>query len=430
MIERYSREEISKIWELDSKFKYYLDVELAVCKAYNKLGHISDEVLNDIISKASFSVERIDEIEKEVHHDVIAFLTNVNENVGENSRFIHMGMTSSDVIDTALALQMQDAGKIILDDLNIMLATLKEKAKEHKKTICIGRSHGVHAEPMTFGVKLCGWIDLFERNKRNFEKALEEARIGQISGPVGTYSNISPEIEKLTCDILGLKSAKFSTQVIARDIHAQYMQALALIASVIEQVAVELRHLQRTEVLEVEEGFSKGQKGSSAMPHKKNPISGENLSGLARVVRSNSIAAMENISLWHERDISHSSVERIILPDSTILVDYMLSRLEKTIRNLVVHEDNMLKNTNLFGGIVFSQKVLLKLCASGMLREDAYKIVQRNALNAFNNHGSFIDNLLNDKEVLSHLNKEEINTCFNIEDYLQNIDEIYKRFGI
>ena len=430
MIERYSREEISKIWDLNSKFKYYLDVELAVCKAYNKLGQIPDEALNEIISKADFSVERIDEIEKEVHHDVIAFLTNVNENVGENSRYIHMGMTSSDVIDTALALQMKDAGKIILKDIDSLLAVLKEKAKEHKETICIGRSHGIHAEPMTFGVKLCGWIDLFERNKRNFEKALNEANVGQISGPVGTYSNISPEIEKLTCEFLGLAPAKFSTQVIARDIHAQYLQSLALIASVVEQIAVELRHLQRTEVLEVEEGFSKGQKGSSAMPHKKNPISGENLSGLARVVRSNSLASMENIPLWHERDISHSSVERIIFPDSTILVDYMLSRLEKTIKNLVVHKDNMFKNTNLFGGIVFSQKVLLKLCSTGMLREDAYKLVQRNALDAFNNHGSFIDNLLKDNDVLSHLTEDEIKNCFNIEDYLQNINAIYKRFGI
>ena len=430
MIDRYSREEISKIWELKSKFKYYLDVELAVCNAYNKLGQIPDEALKDIVSKASFSVDRIDEIEREVHHDVIAFLTNVNENVGENSRYIHMGMTSSDVIDTALALQMQDAGKIILNDLDILLETLKEKAKEHKDTICIGRSHGIHAEPMTFGVKLCGWIDLFERNKRNFEKALEEANVGQISGPVGTYSNITPEIEKLTCEFLGLKPAKFSTQVIARDIHAQYLQSLALIASVVEQVAVELRHLQRTEVLEVEEGFAKGQKGSSAMPHKKNPISGENLSGLARVVRSNSLAAMENIPLWHERDISHSSAERIIFPDSTILVDYMLARLEKTVKNLVVHKDNMLKNTNLFGGIVFSQKVLLKLCSKGMLREDAYKLVQRNALDAFNNHGSFLENLLKDTDVVSHLTEHEIKECFNIEDYLQNIEQIYKRFEI
>ena len=430
MIERYTREEMKKIWDLNSKFQYYLDVELAVCRAYNKEGQIPDDALKDIINKASFSVERIDEIEKEVHHDVIAFLTNVNENIGENSRFLHMGMTSSDVIDTALALQMRDAGKIILKDIDNLVNTIREKAKEHKTTVCIGRSHGVHAEPMTFGVKLCGWIDLFERNKRNFEKALEEAKVGQISGPVGTYSNISPKIEQLTCEYLGLKPAKFSTQVIARDIHAQYMQALALIASVIEQIAVELRHLQRTEVLEVEEGFSKGQKGSSAMPHKKNPISGENLSGLARVVRANSIAAMEDIPLWHERDISHSSVERIIFPDSTILIDYMLNRLENTIKNLVVHKDNMRKNTNLFGGIVYSQKVLLQLCEKGLSREEAYKLVQRNALDAFNNNGSFIDNLLKDKEILNHLSESEIRQCFNIDDYLKNIDFIYKKFNL
>lgn len=430
MIERYSRERMKKIWELDSKFKYYLEVELAVCRAYNKRGQIPDDALKDIISKAAFSVERIDEIEKEVRHDLIAFLTNVNENIGENSRYIHMGMTSSDVIDTALALQMRDAGKIILEDMVSLINTIKEKAKEHKNTICIGRSHGIHAEPMTFGVKLCGWIDLFERNKRNFEKALYEAQVGQISGPVGTYSNIDPEIEVLACEYLNLRPAKFSTQVIARDIHAQYLQALALIASVIEQTAVELRHLQRTEVLEVEEGFSKGQKGSSAMPHKKNPISGENLSGLARIVRSNSIAAMENIPLWHERDISHSSAERIIFPDSTILIDYMLSRLEGVIKNLVVHKDNMLKNTNLFGGIVFSQKVLLKLCSKGLSREDAYTLTQRNALNAFNNNGSFIDNLLNDKDVKQHLSDTEIKECFNIDDYLKNINYIYRKFDI
>ena len=430
MIDRYSRDEMKKIWELNSKFQYYLDVELAVCKAYNKLGQISDNVLEEINNKATFSVERIDEIEKEVHHDLIAFLTNVNENIGENSRYVHMGMTSSDVIDTALALQMKDAGKIILKDIDDLISTIKEKAKEHKNTICIGRSHGVHAEPMTFGIKLCGWIDLFERNKRNFEKALNEANVGQISGPVGTYSNISPQIEELACSYLGLKPAKFSTQVIARDIHAQYIQSLALIASVVEQVAVELRHLQRTEVLEVEEGFSKGQKGSSAMPHKKNPISGENLSGLARVVRSNSIAAMEDIALWHERDISHSSVERIIFPDSTILIDYMLSRLEKTIKNLVVHKENMLKNTNLFGGIVFSQKVLLKLCSKGLLREEAYKLVQKNALEAFNNNGNFMENLLNDKEILKKLSVEEIKEYFDINTYLKNIEFIYKKFDI
>ncbi len=430
MIERYSKIEMKKIWTLDSKFQYYLDVELAVCKAYNKLGVIPDNALNDILSKASFSVQRIDEIEQEVRHDVIAFLTNINENVGENSRYIHMGMTSSDVIDTALALQMADAGKIILKDLDNLIDTLKNKAKEHKDTICIGRSHGIHAEPMTFGVKLCGYIDIFERMKKNFEHALDVAKIGQISGPVGTYSNISPEIEKIACELLNLRPARFSTQIIARDIHAGYIQSLALIASCIEQIAVELRHLQRTEVLEVEESFKEGQKGSSAMPHKKNPISAENLSGLARIVRSNSFAALENVVLWHERDISHSSAERIIFPDSTILIDYMLSRLNDTIKNLVIHKENMFKNTNLYGGIVFSQKVLLSLCNKGLLREDAYKLVQKNALDAFNNNGNFKENLLKDGEILNILSKEEIEDCFNIQHYLKNINEIYLRFGI
>ena len=430
MIERYSRQEISKIWELDSKFNYYLEVEKAVCKAYNKIGKIPDHALKEILEKASFSVERIDEIEKEVHHDVIAFLTNVNESVGESSRYIHMGLTSSDVIDTALALQIKDASAIIKNDLCEILKTIKNKAVEHKQTICIGRSHGVHAEPMTFGVKLCNWIDLFERSSRNFEKACEEIRVGQISGPVGTYSNIDPCIEEITCKELGLKPAKISTQVIARDIHAQYMQSLALIASVIEQISIELRHLQRTEVLEVEEGFSKGQKGSSAMPHKKNPISAENLCGLARVVRSNSIAALENIPLWHERDISHSSAERIIFPDSTMLIDYMLNRLNATIKNLVIKEKNMLKNTNLFGGIVFSQKILLELCNKGLSREDAYRLVQSNALTAFDNDGNFKENLLKDKIVLQYLSKEEIENCFNLHPYLSNIDSIYKKFNL
>lgn len=431
MIERYTREEMKKIWDLQSKFQYYLDVEIAICKAYNKLGQIPDSALKEIINKASFSIERIDEIEKEVHHDVIAFLTNVNETVGKSSRYIHMGVTSSDIIDTALALQIKDASKIIKEDLKQVIETLKNKARQHKETICIGRSHGVHAEPMTFALKLCNWIDLFERNERNFLKASEEAEVGQISGPIGSYSNISPEIESLACEELKIKPAKISTQVIARDIHAQYFQSLALIASIIEQCAIEIRHLQRTEVLEVEEGFSKGQKGSSAMPHKKNPISAENLSGLARVIRANSIAALENIALWHERDISHSSVERIIFPDSTILIDYMLNRFKNTVENLVINEKNMLKNTNLYGGIVFSQRILLELCAKGLSRENAYKLVQENALKALNSeNNSFKINLLNDERVTKHLTKEEIEDCLDINYYLRNIDAIYKKFDL
>lgn len=427
MIERYSREETAKIWDLNSKFDYYLQVEMAVCDSYAKLGIIPKDAAEQIRQKASFSVERIDEIEREVRHDVIAFLTCVNESLGDLGRYVHIGMTSSDVIDTAFALQIQDSGKIILSDLEKTILTLKNLANQHRNTVCIGRSHGIHAEVMTFGVKLCSWIDILERQKDNFVRALEEIRVGQISGPVGTYSNISPEVEKLTCENLGLKPARVSTQIIARDYHAYFMQSLALIASVIEQFATEIRHLQKTEVLELEEGFGKGQKGSSAMPHKKNPVLSENLCGLARVVRANSIVALENIPLWHERDISHSSAERIIFPDSLILVDFMLNRFNGLMENIVVHEDNMLKNTDKFGGIVFSQKVLLSLVAKGLSREDAYVIVQRNALDAFQNHGDFRANLMKDSDVTSRLTQDEIEQIFDKQAFLQNIDAIYKR---
>lgn len=428
MIDRYSREEMKKIWDLNSKFDYYLKVEIAVCEAYSKLGKIPKKDVDEIKKRAKFSIERIDEIEREVRHDVIAFLTCVNESLGEDlARHMHIGMTSSDVIDTAFALQIQDSGKIIKTDLDETIKSLKDLAKKHKKTICIGRSHGVHAEVMTFGVKLCSWIDILERQRDNFEHALEEIRVGQISGPVGTYSNISPEVEKITCKNLGLKPARISTQVIARDYHAYFMQSLALIASVLEQFATEIRHLQRTEVLEVEEGFTKGQKGSSAMPHKKNPVLSENLCGLARVVRCNSLAAMENIPLWHERDISHSSAERIIFPDSLILVDFMLARFNSVVQNLVVHEKNMLKNTDKFGGIVFSQKVLLELVEKGLTREEAYKIVQRNALDAFENDGDFKANLMKDEEIIKRLSIEEIDKIFDKQEFLKNIETIYKR---
>lgn len=430
MIERYSREEMAKIWDLNSKFNYYLQVELAVCDAYAELGTIPKEAAEEIRKKATFSVERIDEIEREVRHDVIAFLTCVNESLGDLGRYVHVGMTSSDVIDTAFALQIQDSGRIILEDLNRTISTLKGLAQKHKDTICIGRSHGIHAEIMTFGVKMCSWIDIMERQKANFEHALEQIRVGQISGPVGTYSNISPQVEEITCRHLELKPAKISTQIIARDYHAYFMQSLALIASVLEQFATEIRHLQRTEVLELEEGFGKGQKGSSAMPHKKNPVLSENLCGLARVVRANSIVALENIPLWHERDISHSSAERIIFPDSLTLVDFMLNRFNGLMENIVVHKDNMLKNTNKFGGIVFSQKVLLTLVSKGLSREDAYVIVQRNALDAFQNHGDFKANLLKDADVRKLLSPEEIENIFDKQAFLQNVDAIYKRFEI
>lgn len=429
MIERYSREEMKNIWDLESKFNYYLRVELAVCEAYAEIGEIPKTDLEQIKKLAKFDLKRIDEIEKEVNHDVIAFLTNINENLGEDlAKHIHTGLTSSDVIDTAMALQIQDAGKIINKDLDALIISLKNLAQKHKKTICIGRSHGIHAEVMTFGVKIFAWLDAFERAKRHFEYALEEIRVGQISGPVGTYSNISPQIEELTCQNLGLKPAKISTQIIARDLHAYFMQSLAMIATIIEQFSTEIRHLQRTEVLEVEEGFKKGQKGSSAMPHKKNPISSENLCGLARVIRSNSLVAMENVPLWHERDISHSSAERIIFPDSTILIDFMLNRFKDVVDNLLVHEKNMLKNANLFGGIVYSQKVLLTLVEKGLAREDAYRVVQRNALNAFENKNNFKSNLEQDEDVKKYLSAAEIDNCFDSKGYLKNIEAICERF--
>lgn len=427
MIDRYSREEMKKIWDLNSKFNYYLKVEIAVCEAYAKEGKFPKKDIEELKKKATFSVKRIDEIEAEVRHDVIAFLTCVNESLGDLAKYMHVGMTSSDVIDTAFALQIQDSGKIILKDLDDTISAMKELANKHKETVCIGRSHGIHAEIMTFGVKICSWIDILERQRDNFKHALEEIRVGQISGPVGTYSNISPKIEEVTCKHLGLKPARISTQIIARDYHAYFMQSLALIASVIEQFATEIRHLQRTEVLEVEEGFGKNQKGSSAMPHKKNPVLSENLCGLARVVRCNSLAAMENIPLWHERDISHSSAERIIFPDSLTLVDFMLNRFKGIVENLVVHEKNMLKNTDKFGGIVYSQKVLLELVEKGLTREEAYRIVQRNALDAFENDGNFKANLLKDTDVTGKLTADEIDKIFDRNAFLANINAIYKR---
>ena len=428
MIERYSREEIKKIWELQAKFEYYLKVEIAVCEAYAKLGKIPAKNLEEIKSKASFTLDRIDEVEREVKHDVIAFLTAVNESVGaENAKYIHMGLTSSDVIDTAFALQISDSAKYVNTELNNLIDTIKKLAFKHKNTVCMGRSHGVHAEVMTFGFKLLNWLDALIRAKESFNYALKEIEVGQISGPVGTYSNVPPEIEEITCAELGLKPAKISTQIISRDRHAKFFSQLALIASLIEQFATEIRHLQKTEVREVEEGFAKNQKGSSAMPHKKNPVLCENLCGLARVVRSNMLTAYENINLWHERDISHSSAERIIFPDSLILIDFMLHRFNGVMENLVVHEDNMLKNTKLYGGIVYSQKVLLKLVEKGLTREDAYRIVQKHALDALNG-GHFKDALYQDTRVTNLLTQEEIESCFDVADYLKNIEKVFERF--
>lgn len=430
MIDRYAREEIKNIWDLNSKFNYYLKVELAVCEAYAKIGRIPKVTLEQIKQNAKFSVQRIDEIEKEVRHDVIAFLTNVNESVGaENAKYIHMGLTSSDVVDTAFALQIKDSTNIILKEFNNLLTTIKNLAFKHKNTVCIGRSHGIHAEVTTFGTKLLNWYDELERAKFNLENSLKEISVGQISGPVGTYSNLPPEIEKYACKELDLEPAKISTQIISRDRHAKFMSDVAIIASLIEKYATEIRHLARTEVREVEEGFGKNQKGSSAMPHKKNPVLCENLCGLARVVRSNMLTSFENINLWHERDISHSSAERIIFPDSLTLIDFMLHRFNNVMEHLVVFDKNMLKNTQLYGGIIYSQKVLLKLVEKGLTREEAYKIVQKHAIETLDdNTTGFKTRLQNDSQITKLLVPTELEECFNVENYLHNINTIFKRF--
>lgn len=419
---------MKNIWEMSSKFNYYLKVELAVCDAYYEIGEIPRESYVEILNNAKFDLKRIDEIEAEVHHDVIAFLTCVNENLGENAKYMHKGLTSSDVIDTAYALQLKDASAIIADDLANLIVVLRQMAEKYKNTVCIGRSHGIHAEVTTFGIKLLNWLDSVDRAYKNFLIAADDIAVGQISGPVGTYSNVPMKIETLVCEKLGLKPAKISTQVISRDVYARYMNELAMIASVIEQFATEIRNLQRTEIFEVQEGFSSHQKGSSAMPHKRNPVLCENLCGLARVVRGNASVAMQNITLWHERDISHSSAERIIFPDSTILVDFMLVRFKNVLENLIVREDNMEKNSNLYGSIVYSQKVLLKLVEKGLTREEAYEIVQRNALLAIDNRGNFKENLLNDGNVSEKLSLQELEECFDRHDYLKNVDMIFAKF--
>lgn len=428
MIDRYCLEQMKKIWDINSKFNYYLSVELAVCKAYCELGQIPESAYTDIVKNAKFDIKRIEEIEKEVHHDVIAFLTCVNENIGDNAKYMHMGLTSSDVIDTAYALQIKEASAIIADDLANLIVTIKQKAQKYKHTVCIGRSHGIHAEVTTFGIKLLNWLDSFERAYKNFLIASEDIAVGQVSGPVGTYSNVPIEVEQIVCKCLGLKPAKISTQIISRDVYARYINELAMIATLIEQYATEIRNLQRTEIFEVQEGFSKGQKGSSAMPHKRNPVLCENLCGLARVIRGNASVEMQNMILWHERDISHSSAERIIYPDSTILIDFMLNRFNDVLQNLIVYENNMKKNIELYGGIVYSQKVLLKLVQKGLTREEAYELVQKNALLAIDNDGNFKQNLFDDNFITEKLSHQEIEECFKLDDYLKNIDAIFAKF--
>jgi len=430
VIERYSLPEIAKIWTDDERFSIWLDIEIAACEANNKVGIIPDEDLKNIIEKANFETKRTLEIEAEVKHDVIAFLTNVAENVGASSRYIHYGLTSSDVLDTALAVQMVRAGKLISEALNKLVDVVGKRAVEFKNTIMIGRSHGIHAEPITFGLKLAVWYDELKRQQERLNQAIETVRVGQVSGAVGTYDHLDPQVQDYVCEKLDLKSANISTQVLQRDRHAHYLSALALIGATIEKIAVEIRHLQRTEVLEAEEGFSKGQKGSSAMPHKKNPITSEQLTGMARLLRGNAHTAMENVALWHERDISHSSVERIIMPDSTMLLYYMLVKTEILITNLNVYPENMEKNLKITNGLFSSQVVLLALTQKGVSREDAYRIVQRNAMKVWKEKLNFANLLKEDTDLKSHLTDQEIDDLCSIEKRLSKVDYIFKKVGL
>ena len=430
MIPRYTRPEMGRIWEDQNKFQKWLEVELAACEAMVEEGTVPKEAYKAIRKRATFSVKRILEIEERTKHDVIAFLTNLEENIGPESRYIHLGLTSSDILDTSFALQLKEAMEIIIKDVRDLMDVLKRRAFEFKDTVMIGRSHGIHAEPITFGLKLAVWYSEMERNRKRLEHALEVVSHGKLSGAVGTFANVSPKVEERACEILGLKPAKISTQIVQRDRHAQYFGALAILAGTLEKIAVEIRHLQRTEVLEAEEPFSKGQKGSSAMPHKKNPIGSENISGLARLVRTNCLAAMENQALWHERDISHSSVERVIGPDSTILIDFMLSRLKKILDGLVVHPEKMLANLNITKGLIFSQQVLLKLAQKGVERQKAYEMVQRNALRVWAEDVEFKELILNDQEIMGYLDRDEVDEIFDLKAHLKNVDYIFQRvFG-
>jgi adenylosuccinate lyase len=421
---------MGRIWEHENRYQKWLEVEIAACESMMEEGIVPKEAFETIKQKAAFSVDRILEIEEETKHDVIAFLTNVEEYVGPDSRYIHLGLTSSDILDTSLALLLKEAMEMIIRDARDFMEVLKRRAFEHKQTVMIGRSHGIHAEPVTFGLKLAVWYSEMGRNLKRLEDAAHVISYGKLSGAVGTFANITPKIEALTMAKLGLKPADISTQIVQRDRHAQYFTSLAILAGTLEKIAVEIRHLQRTEVLEAEEAFSKGQKGSSAMPHKKNPIGSENITGLSRLVRSNCLASMENMPLWHERDISHSSVERIIGPDSTILINYMLKRMTGIIDRLEVHSDRMLENLNKMKGLIFSQQILMKLATKGLERQQAYGMVQKNAMQVWKQGLEFKGLILADPDIGKYLTQEEIEEIFNLEYHLKYVDEIFERvFG-
>lgn len=431
MIDRYTLPEMKAIWSQENKYRKWLEVEICACEALAEMGVVPAEALREIKEKANFTVERIDEIEEITNHDVIAFLTCVAEYVGDASKYIHLGMTSSDVLDTALALQIKEAGELILKRLHELRDVLLEKAKEHRYTIMIGRTHGIHAEPTTFGLKMLLWVAETERNIKRMENAIATISAGKISGAVGTYANIDPAVERHVCARLGLKPARVSTQVLQRDRHAEFLTTLAVIGSSLDKFATEIRNLQRTDILEAEEYFKKGQKGSSAMPHKRNPITVERISGQARLLRGNALVAMENVALWHERDISHSSVERVIIPDSTITLDYMLYKFTNIMENLLVYPENMKKNIEKTHGLIFSQRVLLALVENhGLTREKAYELVQRNAMQCWRTGEDFRKLLLGDAEVAAVLSVEEINEIFDYNYHLKHVDEIYKRFGL
>ena len=430
MISRYSLPEMERVWTLQNRYECWLEVELAASRAMHELGMIPDEDWQAISSKADFSCERIEEIEAVTRHDVIAFLTNVAENVGPASRWIHFGLTSSDTLDTATALQLKQSGELIIAELHRLAETLKLKAREHRRTLCMGRSHGIHAEPTSFGLKFALWFEETQRNIKRLQDAIDTVAVGQFSGAVGNFAHLDPRVEELACEYLDLKPAKVSTQVIQRDRHAFFMNELALIGALMEKIALEIRHLQRTEVLEAEESFARGQKGSSAMPHKRNPIISEQLCGLARVLRSNALAAMENNALWHERDISHSSVERIILPDSCILTHYMLAKTCRLISDLVAYPEAMRANLELTNGLVFSQALLLYLTQKGLSREDAYALVQDAAMKCWESGRPFLDQVLEDSRITELIPPSQLNDIFNYDRYLRHVDTIYKRCGI
>ena len=432
MIPRYSRKQMTDIWEEKNRFEIWVKIEIAALEAMEKINIIPDGTASMVEKKSSFDIDRINEIEKEIKHDVLAFLTNLSENVGPESRFIHQGMTSSDVIDTCLNIQLKQAGNILLSGLNELINVLKRKAIEHKNTICMGRSHGIHAEPTTFGLKMLQAFEEFSRNRNRLENAIDEISTCAISGSVGTFANIDPYVEEYVAKKLDLRIEPISTQVIPRDRHAAFFSVLAIIASSIERLSTEIRHLQRSEVMEVAEYFSKNQKGSSSMPHKRNPILTENLTGLARIVRSSIVPALENISLWHERDISHSSVERMIAPDTTVTLDFAINRLINVVDELVVYPDQMLRNLNQFGGLVFSQRLLLVLTQKEVSREDSYKVVQKNAMLAWESFGSenpliFEELIRKDEFITSTLSDKEIEDIFDLKYHTKNVDKIYKR---